>query len=190
VTVAGASPGDWTPQSWPPAGLNRDPNFDAQALVSGPGADSELWNGCVLGLPPIAAQLPVRTPWTSLQPRPAALQGRRQQPGVGAPQATALRPGTQLRSERPAHGFDRARRSARPEAYPERGYPAPVALRFAYNTNGLAHHRPADALRLLADLGYAGAAVTPDVGALDPLGDWHAQRPDACAPWRSAWASR
>jgi sugar phosphate isomerase/epimerase len=50
-----------------------------------------------------------------------------------------------------------------------------VALRFAYNTNGLAHHRPADALRLLADLGYAGAAVTPDVGALDPLGDWHAE---------------
>jgi sugar phosphate isomerase/epimerase len=62
-----------------------------------------------------------------------------------------------------------------PERHAERGYPAPVALRFAYNTNGLAHHRPADALRLLADLGYGGAAVTPDVGALDPLGDWRAE---------------
>ncbi|MHC4376258.1 MAG: sugar phosphate isomerase/epimerase family protein, partial [Planctomycetota bacterium] len=41
-------------------------------------------------------------------------------------------------------------------------------LRFAYNTNGLAHHRLEDALRLVADLGYAGLAVTPDVGQLDP----------------------
>jgi ribosomal protein S12 methylthiotransferase accessory factor len=44
-----------------------------------------------------------------------------------------------------------------------------AALRYAYNTNGLAHHRLEDALHLLADSGYAGVALTLDVQHLDPF---------------------
>jgi sugar phosphate isomerase/epimerase len=50
----------------------------------------------------------------------------------------------------------------------------------AYNTNGMAHHRLDDAFRLLADLGYRGVAVTPDVPHLDPFRtgerEWEAAR--------------
>jgi len=44
-------------------------------------------------------------------------------------------------------------------------------LRYAYNTNGLAHHRLDDALALLADTGYDGAALTLDVHHLDPFAE-------------------
>lgn len=41
-------------------------------------------------------------------------------------------------------------------------------MRFAYNTNGMAHHRLPDALTFLADTGYDGVALTVDVHHLDP----------------------
>jgi sugar phosphate isomerase/epimerase len=44
-------------------------------------------------------------------------------------------------------------------------------LRYAYNTNGLAHHRLDDALSFLADSGYGGVALTLDVHHLDPFAD-------------------
>lgn len=37
-----------------------------------------------------------------------------------------------------------------------------------YNTNGLAHHRLEDAIRLLAEIGYQGIAITIDHGVLAP----------------------
>lgn len=48
-----------------------------------------------------------------------------------------------------------------------------MTLRFAYNTNGAANHRLDDALRLIADSGYQGAAITLDHHHLDPfVSDW------------------
>ncbi len=51
-----------------------------------------------------------------------------------------------------------------------------MSLRFAYNTNGAANHRLDDALRLIADSGYAGAAITLDHHHCDPFADrWQAE---------------
>ncbi len=43
-------------------------------------------------------------------------------------------------------------------------------MRFAYNTNGAAHHRLDDAIALIADSGYDGVALTLDIHHLDPFG--------------------
>jgi sugar phosphate isomerase/epimerase len=40
---------------------------------------------------------------------------------------------------------------------------------FGYNTNGLAHHALADAVTLLAEIGYRGVAITIDHHALSPF---------------------
>jgi D-psicose/D-tagatose/L-ribulose 3-epimerase len=42
-------------------------------------------------------------------------------------------------------------------------------VRFAYNTNGTAHHRLDDAVALIADAGYDGLALTLDIHHLDPF---------------------
>ena len=50
-----------------------------------------------------------------------------------------------------------------------------MKLRYAYNTNGAAHHRLPDALRLIAEAGYDGVALTLDWHHLDPFGEtWRA----------------
>ncbi len=50
------------------------------------------------------------------------------------------------------------------------------ALRFGYGTNGFANHRLADALAVIADLGYQGVALTLDHDHLDPFADGLARR--------------
>ncbi len=44
-------------------------------------------------------------------------------------------------------------------------------MKLGYNTNGLAFHRPGDALRLLAETGYRSVAITVDHVWLDPYAD-------------------
>ena len=51
-----------------------------------------------------------------------------------------------------------------------------MSLRYAYNTNGAASHRLDDAIRLIADSGYHGVALTLDHHHLDPFADgWRAE---------------
>ena len=51
-----------------------------------------------------------------------------------------------------------------------------MSLRFAFNTNGTAHHRLDDALGLIADAGYDGVALTLDIHHLDPFAADFAER--------------
>lgn len=51
-----------------------------------------------------------------------------------------------------------------------------MTLRFAYNTNGTAHHRLDDAIDLIAEAGYQGVALTLDIHHLDPFAEnWLAE---------------
>jgi L-ribulose-5-phosphate 3-epimerase len=54
-------------------------------------------------------------------------------------------------------------------------------LSFGYGTNGFANHRLADALAILADLGYDGVALTIDHPHLDPFGPGLSRRVDRLA---------
>ena len=45
-----------------------------------------------------------------------------------------------------------------------------------YNTNGLAHHDPFQAVEMLADIGYRSVAITLDHGPLNPLEDGFADQ--------------
>ncbi|WP_245641822.1 sugar phosphate isomerase/epimerase family protein [Nonomuraea candida] len=49
-------------------------------------------------------------------------------------------------------------------------------IRFGYGTNGFANHRLSDALDVIADLGYAGVALTLDHHHLDPYAAGLARR--------------
>lgn len=42
-------------------------------------------------------------------------------------------------------------------------------MKLGYNTNGFAHHRLPDALRIIGDLGYQSVAITLDYHALNPF---------------------
>jgi sugar phosphate isomerase/epimerase len=56
-----------------------------------------------------------------------------------------------------------------------------MTLRFAYNTNGAANHRLADAVAIIADAGYDGVALTLDHHHLDPMEDGWEHRAGALA---------
>lgn len=56
-----------------------------------------------------------------------------------------------------------------------------AGLRFGYGTNGFANHRLDDALRVIADLGYQGVALTLDHDHLDPYEEGLARRVAAAA---------
>ena len=56
-----------------------------------------------------------------------------------------------------------------------------MTLRYAYNTNGAASHRLDDAIRLTADSGYDGVALTLDHHHLDPFAEGWAREAERVA---------
>ncbi len=56
-----------------------------------------------------------------------------------------------------------------------------MTLRFAYNTNGAANHRLADAVAIIAEAGYDGVALTLDIHHIDPMEDGWVARTEALA---------
>ncbi len=56
-----------------------------------------------------------------------------------------------------------------------------MSLRFAYNTNGAANHRLADAVAIVAEAGYDGVALTLDHHHLDPMEHGWERRTEALA---------
>ena len=56
-----------------------------------------------------------------------------------------------------------------------------MGLRYAYNTNGCAHHRLEDALELIAEAGYEGVALTVDWHHFDPFAQDFERRAEALA---------
>jgi sugar phosphate isomerase/epimerase len=56
-------------------------------------------------------------------------------------------------------------------------------MKLAYNTNGFAHHHLEDALQIIAELGYHGVALTPDVHHLNPFDVALESHLDRCADW-------
>ncbi|MFT8246682.1 sugar phosphate isomerase/epimerase family protein [Roseomonas sp. BN140053] len=56
-----------------------------------------------------------------------------------------------------------------------------MTLRFAFNTNGAANHRLADAVALIADSGFNGVALTLDHHHLDPMEEGWERRAEVLA---------
>jgi sugar phosphate isomerase/epimerase len=61
-----------------------------------------------------------------------------------------------------------------------------MTFRFGYGTNGFVNHTLDDAVAVLADLGYAGVALTLDHHHLNPFGPGLARRTAAVAHRLSA----
>lgn len=59
-----------------------------------------------------------------------------------------------------------------------------------YNTNGLAHHAPADAVALVADLGYRGIGITLDHGWLNPYATDFTEQVKLWRQWLARYSLR